>query len=169
MKIITPKEFAQMFTATRNAVESAIRLGISPLKARTEGTKMLCDKKVQREIKKLDKNDIQTLTYVKTGLSRLAFGSVNDVVSIIFDEQPTVHKIMQADLFNVSEIKRVKGGGVEVKFFDRQKALEKLVELDPELKDVSDAQQFLQAVYSGSQGDISSLIGEESDNEDDTE
>ena len=33
------------------------------------------------------------------------------------------------DLFNISEIKKVKGGGVEIKFFDRIKALEKLENL----------------------------------------
>ena len=36
---------------------------------------------------------------------------------------------------------------VEVKFYDRQKALEKLVELDPDLREVSAAQEFLNAVY----------------------
>ncbi len=33
------------------------------------------------------------------------------------------------DLFNISEIKRKKGGDVEIKFFDRLKALEALEEL----------------------------------------
>lgn len=33
------------------------------------------------------------------------------------------------DLFNISEIKRKKGGDIEIKFFDRLKALERLYEL----------------------------------------
>lgn len=33
------------------------------------------------------------------------------------------------DLFNISEIKRKKGGDIEIKFFDRLKALERLCEL----------------------------------------
>jgi hypothetical protein len=33
------------------------------------------------------------------------------------------------ELFNVSEIKRPKGGGIEIKFFDRMKALERLGEM----------------------------------------
>ena len=33
------------------------------------------------------------------------------------------------DLFNISEIKKKKNGEVEIKFFDRLKALEKLTEL----------------------------------------
>lgn len=32
-------------------------------------------------------------------------------------------------MFNVSKIKRQKGGAVEIEFFDRMKALEKLLEL----------------------------------------
>ena len=32
------------------------------------------------------------------------------------------------NLVNVASIKRVKGGGVEVQFFDRQRALERLYE-----------------------------------------
>lgn len=35
----------------------------------------------------------------------------------------------QLDLFNISEIKRQKSGAVEIKFFDRIKALEKLGEI----------------------------------------
>ena len=33
------------------------------------------------------------------------------------------------DLFNISEIKRKKGGDIEIKFFDRIKALEKLLDI----------------------------------------
>ena len=91
--------------------------------------------KVREEIHGLIAATPRPLAYVKSGLSRLAFGQVNDVAALVFSEQPTPSQIAQADLFNVSEMKRVKGGGVEVKFFDRQKALEKLFELDPELRE----------------------------------
>ncbi len=33
------------------------------------------------------------------------------------------------DLFNISEIKRKKNGDIEIKFFDRLKALEKLTDI----------------------------------------
>ena len=66
---------------------------------------------------------------VKSGLERIAFGSANDAALLVFSEEmPNPDKISELDLFNVSEIKRVKGGGVEVKLFDRQKALERLYE-----------------------------------------
>ena len=73
------------------------------------------------------KDDIKE--YVKNGLLRLATGQSNDAVKLVFaDEMPNQDELERMDLFNVSEIKRVKGGGVEIKLFDRQKAFEKLFE-----------------------------------------
>jgi len=66
---------------------------------------------------------------VMSGLRKLAFGRNNDAVYLVFAEDlPPADIIRGLDLFNVSEMKRVKGGGVEVKFFDRQKALERMFE-----------------------------------------
>ena len=63
------------------------------------------------------------------GLERLAFGSSADAVKLVLSENvPDEDELGRLNLFNVSEIKKVKGGGVEVKFSDRQKALEKLME-----------------------------------------
>ena len=148
---ISPRAFAKMFVRTRNGSETAVRLGASPEDAKSIEADLMASAAVKREIRRLDKEDAQTLCYVKTGLSRLAFGSINEAAALVFDEQPERSDILRADLFNVSEIKRVKGGGVEMKFFDRQKALEKLVELDPDLKEVSAAQEFLNAVYGAAQ------------------
>jgi hypothetical protein len=72
--------------------------------------------------------NIQNL--VKKGLLRLAEGNINDVVKLAFYEaMPPIDELEKMDLYNVSEIKKVKGGGVEIKLFDRQKALEKLYEI----------------------------------------
>ena len=65
---------------------------------------------------------------VRGGLERLAFGDITDAVRLIYLEQPQDGQIERLDLFNVSEIKRGKNG-VEIKFFDRIKALEQLAEL----------------------------------------
>ncbi len=161
----TAKTFAQLFVRLRSGSETAVKLGVEPKEAKAESARLLADPRVKRAIKKLDKDDQQTLAYVKTGLSRLAFGQINDVAALVFSEQPDLELISRADLFNVSELKRVKGGGVEVKFFDRQKALEKLFELDPDLRGQSRAEQFLNAVQSSAQGDISHLLGSEEDQE----
>lgn len=66
---------------------------------------------------------------VSEGLRHLAFGEIKDAVSLLFEsEEKILEGLPQLDLFNVSEIKRVKGGGMEIKFFDRLKALDKLRE-----------------------------------------
>ncbi len=63
------------------------------------------------------------------GYRQLAFGTVQDAVALLFaGEQEIAEKLSGYNLFNVSEIKRPKGGGMEIKFFDRLKALEKLWE-----------------------------------------
>ncbi len=64
---------------------------------------------------------------VRDGLRRLAFGEIHDAVLLLFaDENRIINELPKFNLFNISEIKRPKGGGMEIKFFDRIKALEKL-------------------------------------------
>ena len=142
------RDFARIFARTRNPKESALSVGIDSEEALLKGEQLLSRKDVKAEIRKIDKENPQNLCAVKAGLSRIAFGSVNEAVALVFEEQPSKEEILRADLFNLSEIKKVKGGGVEMKFADRQKALEKLVEFDPALKEVSDAQKFLNALCS---------------------
>ena len=58
--------------------------------------------------------------------SRLAFGSANDCVRLALEEDPPVSSL---DLTLLSEIKRSKGGVVEIKLVDRLEALEQLAAL----------------------------------------
>lgn len=51
------------------------------------------------------------------------------------------------DLFNISEIKRPKGGGLEIKFFDRLKPLEKLQEISTDSSQT--ALPFYEALNNG--------------------
>lgn len=61
------------------------------------------------------------------GLRRLAFGDVQDAITLLFESDENILNLLpELDLYNVSEIKRAKGGGMEIKFFDRLKALERL-------------------------------------------
>ena len=91
---------------------------------------------------------------VTAGLKRLAFGSCKDAVVLAFTEElPPPEVIEKLDLFNVSEIKRVKGGGVEIKLFDRLKALEKLFELENSVSDRSKASGLIAALMSGEEAD----------------
>lgn len=84
---------------------------------------------------------------VLEGLGQLAFGKVNDAVRLVFaDEPPSASVLSRMNLFNVSSIKRVKGGGVEVQFFDRQKALEKLYDYAHAGQNSATAESLLEAL-----------------------
>lgn len=150
MNVSILKNFARLFARTRNCRESAMGVGFDWNDAVLKGEELLANKNVRKQLEKIDREDKQSLCYVKAGLTRLAFGAVNDAVALVFDDDVTYEKVIKADLFNLAEIKKIKGGGIEMKFFDRQKAMEKLVEFDPNLKEESDAEKFIKAVYSGS-------------------
>ena len=74
---------------------------------------------------------------------------------MLCEETLSPQDIEKLDLFNVSEIKRPKGGGLEIKFFDRLKALERLEKLGAGEDTVQSS--FVQALSDGakqlSQGD----------------
>lgn len=68
---------------------------------------------------------------IRDGLRRLAFGEIQDAVRLLFEQESEIlEKLPEYNLFNISEIKRPRGGGMEIKFFDRIKALEKLGEAE---------------------------------------
>lgn len=66
---------------------------------------------------------------IDDGLLQLAFGDVSEAVSLLYmSDEEALEKLPELNLFNVSEIKRPRGGGMEIKFFDRIKACEKIRE-----------------------------------------
>jgi hypothetical protein len=77
---------------------------------------------------------------------------VNDAVRLAFAEEVTPEMIEQADLYGVSEIKRIKGGGVEIKFFDRQKAAERLIDIENERNGAANAENLISAIYGKGDG-----------------
>lgn len=89
----------------------------------------------------------QKTKLVLDGLEKLAFGRINDAVRLAFaDEMPSQAALSRMNLFNVSSIKRVKGGGVEIQFFDRQKALEKLYDFAHAGENGAAAESLLEAL-----------------------
>ena len=61
---------------------------------------------------------------IEKGYERIAFGGVGDAVKLLFMEELKPGTAKRLDLFTVAEIKKPKGGGMEIKFFDRIKALQ---------------------------------------------
>lgn len=127
-KALTEKErlFCSYFALGGDARGCAARAGytISPSRS---AAKLLSRSDIAAEIRRLEKERNSMAGAVEKGLSRLAFGSVADALRLLLcEETMTAEEIEKLDLFNVSEIKRPKGGGLEIKFFDRLKALDKL-------------------------------------------
>lgn len=136
-------DFCLFYKALGDPAEAARRIGMTK-DPELEGQRLLNFKAVQKTLAKLsDQTDTHRL--VRTGLHRLAFGNVSDAVKLISDDASALN-VDTLDLFNVSEIKKVKGGGVEIKFFDRLDALEKLLELEENFSRTATAESFFEAL-----------------------
>ena len=129
IKELSSKEklFCTYYCLSRCGREAAAKSGyILPEKS---AMRLLRRKEIQSEIERIDKKRKRSEADISAGYFRLAFGCVTDAVKLIFSEDITEERIDELDLFNISEIKRKKGGDVEIKFFDRLKALERLYEM----------------------------------------
>lgn len=83
------------------------------------------------------------------GYRRLAFGEIKDAVKLLYEtDEEILRQLPELDLFNVSEIKMPRGGGMEIKFCDRLKALDKLREL-AQMGDSSAPLSFYDAIEKG--------------------
>lgn len=135
-KGLTAKEktFCNCFVSCGSADEAAYNAGFVRNSKRS-GEELLCREDIADEIKRLGKCRTSSLSEIATvGYRRLAFGKISDAVSLLYMENPSREQLEHMDLFLVSEIKRPKDGSMEIKFFDRLKALEKLTD-DSEKED----------------------------------
>lgn len=127
-KSLTKKEldFCRYYVRLRNPKEAAQRAGYSIIPEYT-ALRLLAKNHIREKINELEKEICADQNLVSAGLQRLAFGSISDAVKLILsagnDISPDIDTL---DLFNVSEIKYTCGKGMEIKFFDRLKALERL-------------------------------------------
>ena len=77
----------------------------------------------------MEHTEQENQTKLVEGLERLAFGNVTDAIKLLFCDELNTRILNKLDLFNISEIKRPKGGGIEIKFYARLKELQCLQEL----------------------------------------
>lgn len=124
------EQFCWHYVATQNAREAAIRAGYGTLFAEKTAARLMKNEAIAARIAALCAEYEKRAKSVRVGLERLAFGSIADAVTLLCAEDPSQIDTQSLDLFCVSEIKRPKGGGFEIKFFDRLKALERLAMLD---------------------------------------
>lgn len=87
----------------------------------------LLSKSTEKGMRKTARRKKTLQEQIEQGLLDIALGSVSDAISLLFmTEEEIIERLPKLKLINVSEIKRPKGGGMEIKFFDRIKALERL-------------------------------------------
>lgn len=122
------KLFCLFFSQIRDARSAAARAGYG-LKARKVGLGLLERTDIKKEIERLDKKRKLERDEIIAGYRQLAFGNISDAVKLACSDENAAANTEKLDLFNVSEIKRPKNGGLEIKFFDRIKALEHLEEM----------------------------------------
>ncbi len=124
------RAFCRWYAALGNPCEAAVRAGFPPQEAADTAMQLLTQPACRQYLAALEgAPPVPLRQLVLAGLTRLAFGRSNDAVRLAFAEElPDAGSLDAMDLFAVSEIKRDKNGGVEVKLFDRQRALERLLE-----------------------------------------
>ena len=109
-----------------NAAEAAASAGYE--KPNEAAVKLLMRPEIRRECKSAAAGLKDLSPFALKGLERLAFGNTADALRLLFyDESDSPESLSKLDLFCVSEIRKPKGGGLEVKLYDRQKALEALL------------------------------------------
>ncbi|MCQ2490289.1 MAG: terminase small subunit [Ruminococcus sp.] len=147
------RQFCCLYAALGDPVTAAVQAGFSRDEALAAAMELLRSPVSRKSIKEHRKL-LDGSGSVLAGLRRLAFGSCNDAVRLAFsDELPPQDVLDRLDLYNVSEIKRVRGGGVEVKVFDRIKALEKLCELERAESESDRAEALIKALTSHGEED----------------
>ena len=125
MKKLNKKEkvFCKSFLDTGSITEAEKVSGTK------DGSSLFGNEEFVQEIERLSKLQSQSFNVLaKAGLKRLALGSISDAVSLIYMDKPDRDRLKDMDLFMISEIRRQKDGHMEIKFFDRFKALDKLIQ-----------------------------------------
>ena len=145
---LKPKEmlFCFYYCQSRSPRMAAANAGYGVF-SKKAAAKLICRADIQSEIEKMDSAMPVSQNEVAGGLRNLAFGSAADAFALVLNDgaELSSQQIESLDLLNVSEIKRPKGGGIEIKFFDRIKALEKLGEICFS-QGVSDTPAFYDAI-----------------------
>ena len=150
-RTIQPQErcFCIWYAMLCNIQEAALHAGYSQEEALERGVLLLqrddCRELIHCVLETLSLRS--SAAQVMAGLERLAFGSCNDAVRLIFAAdslQPA--ELAKLDLFCVTEVKRDKNGGVEVKFCDRQEPMEQILSYANSAESRSQADSLLAAL-----------------------
>lgn len=124
------KQFCYNYVNTGNVQSAALKAGYK-VNPEIVGTRLLCRQDVNDALDNIYKQKKKNLIYKAfNGYEKLAFGDISDAIKLVYSNDLSIKEISKMDLFNISEIKKPKDGSMEIKFFDRIKALEKLQQLN---------------------------------------
>lgn len=143
MKFINNREkkFCVCFAETGDPKQAAALSGYKK-DPKAAGIMLLSRDDILSEVERLIKMKEKLARCMSSvGYQRLAFGDTTDAVSLLYAQNHDNAELSSLDLFMISEIKKPKDGSVEIKFFDRLKALEKLESISGEngVKNLFDA------------------------------
>ncbi len=124
------KLFSLRYVSTGNPVNSLKFAGYTKKLCTPKKAISLLEKKhIKKKIQELREEQRKKLkSTVICGLKKLAFGSINNQVKILMSKNFENQNSPSHDLFNVQEIRIPRSGALEIKFFNRQSAMEKLLE-----------------------------------------
>lgn len=166
--------FVEEYLIDRNATQAAIRAGYSQKTAYSIGQRLLKKVEIQEAIKKrtearIRRTDI-TADFVLTEIMKVASADASDFVTVGKRNRVQIiptEEISKDKLAALSGVKRGKNGELEVKLYDKLRALEMLGKhlglFDKSQKDEADQaalEEFLKAA-SPTEEDIRALYDEE--------
>ena len=149
------KDFCKYFCVCKNHREAAFKAGFAF--PEISGMRLLLKSEIKEELQTLS-NEVERFADVSDGLRRIAFGSVADAVKLALNADE-IGDVENLDLFSVQEIKFAKNGGIEIKFYDRIKALEALASMPDGSGD--DTTPFIEAIVKGSEAIAGSIRSED--------
>lgn len=117
------KTFCVYVAQGKSLEESSVLCGYDE----NRGISLITKPEIMNEITALLKAKANLMKNLSVlGYQQLAFGGIADCISLVTEEKVSKDELQNMNLFMISEIKKPKDGAMEIKFFDRLKALEKL-------------------------------------------
>lgn len=142
--------FCRHYLRTRTPREAALAAGYPYLFSKKKAEFLTDNPLILKEISRLEKEEKERLSlksHMTSGLIRAALGDIGDAIKLLaMTDEEILASAEKLDLFCVSEIKRPRGGGIEIKFIDRVKALSSLKELCDEENNISDESGLISAL-----------------------
>lgn len=124
------KLFCCLYSELGNITEAAQRAGFNSESAFEQGAQILSKRSAQYLIKRTrDFLRVKEQNEISAALRRMIFTQANDAVRLVMSEDEAL-SLERMDFFGVSELKKVKGGGVEVKMINRLDAVRLLYEIE---------------------------------------